>query len=143
MYDPKRGYPVVVPCVLYDDLPAAVEWISRTLDFREVVRASLPDGWTGHSELERDGLILLLGRRGGQLGDSSSITQVYVDDVDTRCQQAVLGGGCVLDEPGERPWGVRQAVVADPEGQRWVLTQHIKDTEPSDWYGTVLGPVPG
>jgi hypothetical protein len=23
VYDPKRGYPTVVPCILYDDLPAA------------------------------------------------------------------------------------------------------------------------
>jgi uncharacterized glyoxalase superfamily protein PhnB len=143
MYDPKRGYPAVVPCILYNDLPAAVQWLSHTLGFREVVRASLPDGWTGHSELERDGFVLMLGRRGGQFGDSSSITQVYVDDVDARCRQAVSEGGAILNQPADRPWGVHQAVVADPEGQRWVLTEHIKDTNPADWYGTVLGPVPG
>lgn len=143
MYDPARGYPSVVPCVLYDDLPMAVDWINRTLDFQEVLRATLPDGWTGHSEMERDGLILLLGRRGGQLGESSSITQIYVDDVDSRCKVAVDHGGSVLDGPVDRPWGVRQAVVADPEGQRWVLTHHLRDTEPSTWYGTVLGSIPG
>jgi hypothetical protein len=27
-----------------------------------MVRATMPDGWTGHSELERDGFVLLLGR---------------------------------------------------------------------------------
>jgi uncharacterized glyoxalase superfamily protein PhnB len=26
MYDPGRGYPVVVPCVLYDDPVAAADW---------------------------------------------------------------------------------------------------------------------
>ncbi len=143
MYDPARGYPSVVPCILYDDLPAAAEWISHTLGFREVIRATLPDGWSGHSEMERDGFILLLGRRGGQFGDASSITQIFVDDVDFRCRRAVVHGGSVLDEPGDRPWGVRQAVVADREGQRWVITRHVRDTDPSAWYGTVLGPVPG
>ena len=78
----------------------------------------------------------------GQFDHSSSITQVYVDDVDARCRLAAEGG-IVLDEPADQPWGVRQAVVADPEGQRWVLTQHIKDTNPADWYGTLLGPVSG
>ena len=36
-----------------------------------------------------------------------------------------------------------QAVLADPEGQRWLVTSHVRDTDPSDWYGTVLGPMPG
>ena len=30
-----------------------------------------------------------------------------------------------LEPPADRPWGVRQAVVADSEGQQWVLTQHL------------------
>ena len=74
MYDPSRGYPVVVPCLLYDDLPA---------------------------------------------------------------------GGTLLDSAAERPWGVLQAVLADPGGQRWLVTSHVRDTDPADWYGTVLGPMPG
>lgn len=63
MYDPARGYPSVVPCLLYDDVPAAAGWLRETLGFREMVPATLPDGWVGHSELERDGFILLLCRR--------------------------------------------------------------------------------
>jgi hypothetical protein len=51
--------------------------------------------------------------------------------------------GSVLDGPADQPWGVRQAVVADPQGQRWVLTQHVHDTDPADWYGQILGPLPG
>jgi hypothetical protein len=96
MYDPERGYQVVVPCVLYDDIPAAVEWLTITLGFREIVRAVLPDGWTGHAELERDGLVLLLGRCGGQFDDASGITQVFVDDVDVRCPVAAAARGTVL-----------------------------------------------
>ncbi len=44
MYDPRRGYPVVVPCVLYDDPVRAAGWLTTVLDMREVVRATLPDG---------------------------------------------------------------------------------------------------
>ncbi|GAB2822908.1 glyoxalase [Actinoallomurus bryophytorum] len=143
MYDPERGYPAVVPCVLYDDLTAVSGWLTEVLGFREVVRAALPDGWVGHIEVERDGFIILLGRRGGPLGDTSSLTQVYVDDVAAACERATSAGGSILDEPAGRPWGVLQAVVADPQGQRWVLTRHVRDTDPADWYGRTLGPVPG
>ncbi|GAB3986547.1 hypothetical protein GCM10029978_102370 [Actinoallomurus acanthiterrae] len=143
MYDPRRGYPIIVPCVLYDDPPAAARWLSAVTGVREVVRASLPDGWVGHVEVERDGLIILLGRRGGQFAGTSSLTQVFVDDLDRACEQAVAGGGVILEPPEDRPWGVRQAVVADPEGQRWALTSHVRDTDPATWYGRILGPVPG
>src|SRR4029077_14991558 len=58
MYDPSRGYPSVVPCLFYDDVPAAARWLCETLGFREMVRATLPDGWVGHSEVERDGFVI-------------------------------------------------------------------------------------
>ncbi|MEO7942502.1 MAG: VOC family protein [Marmoricola sp.] len=143
MYDPERGYPTVVPCVLYDDIPEAVRWLTVTLGFTEMLRATMPNGWTGHSELERDGNVLLLGRRGGQFADSASITQIFVDDVEAACALGISAGGTLLDAAADRPWGVRQAVLADPEGQRWLVTQHVADTDPADWYGTVLGPMPG
>ncbi|MEN3308217.1 MAG: hypothetical protein V7603_4419 [Micromonosporaceae bacterium] len=143
MYDPRRGYPVVVPCVLYDDPADVVGWLTHVLGVREVVRAALPGGWVGHVEVERDGFIILLGRRGGQFGGTASLTQVFVPDVAAACQRATEAGGSVLDEPGDRPWGVRQAVVADPQGQRWALTQHVRDTDPADWFGRVQHPVPG
>ena len=103
MYDPSRGYPVVVPCLLYDDLPAASTWLVETLGFREMLRATLPDGWTGHIELERDGFVLLLGRKGGQFASGSSLTQVFVDDVEAACGRGVTAGGELLDPAGERP----------------------------------------
>lgn len=110
MYDPGRGYPSVVPCVLYDDIPAAVQWLSVTLGFREM---------------------------------PTSITQVFVDDVEAACDLGGSAGGTLHDGPSDRPWGVRQAVLADPEGQHWLVTRHLEDTDPADWYGTVLGPMPG
>jgi predicted enzyme related to lactoylglutathione lyase len=103
MYDPERGYPIVVPCVLYDDPVDAVGWLTDVLDFREAVRATLPDGWVGHIEMERAGFIILLGRRGEESGDASSLTQVFVADVDASCERAIAGGGTLVDPPGSVP----------------------------------------
>ncbi len=143
MYDPKRGYPVVVPCVLYDDPVAAAEWLTTVLQMRQAVRAELPNGWVGHIELERAGSVILLGRRGGLLAATNSVTQVFVDDVAAACGRITDAGGRVLEGPQERPWGVRQAILADLEGQLWVPCEHLRDTAPADWYGTILGPMPG
>lgn len=143
MYDPERGYPVVVPCVLYDDPVAVAAWLTTVLGMRPVLRAALPDGWVGHVELELGGAIVLLGRRGGQFAGTDSVTQVFVDDVEAACGRVAEAGGAVLEGPQERPWGVRQAILADLEGQRWVACEHLRDTDPADWYGTMLGPMPG
>jgi uncharacterized glyoxalase superfamily protein PhnB len=143
MYDPSRGYPSVVPCLFYDDVPGAARWLCQTLGFREMVRATLPDGWVGHSELERDGFLVLLGRRTDSQTPSTSTTQVFVADLAATCAKLVTTGGELVDEAAEQPWGVRQATVIDPGGQRWVLTQHLRDTDPADWFGRVFEPLLG
>jgi len=126
---------------LYDDVPAAARWLFETLGFREMVRATLPDGWVGHCEVERDGFVILLGRRTD--ARTVSTTQVFVVDLDATCALLVTTGGELVDMPVEQPWGVRQAVVVDPGGQRWVLTQHLRDTNPEEWFGQVFEPLIG
>ncbi len=138
-YDPARGYPVIVPCLVYEDPVAVAEWLTAVLGVTETVRAQLPDGWIGHLELAKDGCVLILGRLGGQFDTvTAGLTQVFVDDLDEACARAAEGGR-ILDPPGLRPWGVRQAIAADPEGQRWALTEYVADTDPATWYGRVEG----
>lgn len=42
-----------------------------------------------------------------------------------------------------KAWGLRQAVVADPEEQRWDLARHIRDVAPADWTARQIAPLPG
>ena len=44
------------------------------------------------------------------------MTLVFVDDVDQAAERATRYGGSVVDPPTDQPWGIRQAVVSDPEG---------------------------
>ncbi len=143
MYDPARGYPKIIPYVLYSDPGAAVRWLSDVFGLREVVRFTMPDGRVGHAELEHGGFIVMLGLRGGRFGEVSSITLVFVDNVDATCERAVAAGGAVVDEAKDQPWGLRQAVVADPEGQRWEVSEHLHDVPPEVWGARLLGPMPG
>lgn len=144
MYDPKRGYPAAVPYVLYRDPAAAARWLVEVLGFREAIRFTVPGGGpVGHVELERDGAVLILGLTGGRFGETSSITLVFVDDVDQACIRASQAGGVILDQSRDQPWGLRQAVVADPEEQRWELSQYLHDVVPTEWGAEQLGPMPG
>ena len=143
MYDPSRGYPTVVPCLRYDDPVAAAEWLTSVLGARRMVRAQLPDGWVGHVELQLHGSVILIGRRTEDGTRSASLTQVFVDDVEAACTVAEQLGGSVLEAPGDRPWGIRQAALADPDGHQWVVCRHLRDVDPEQWFGTVFPPLLG
>ena len=144
MYDPARGYPVAVPYLFYRDPGAAARWITEILGFTEAIRFTVPDGGpAGHIELVRDGAVLMLGLAGSRFGETASITLVFVDDVDAACARVLATGGIILDRPADQSWGLRQAVVADPEAQRWELSQHLRDVAPADWGAEQLGELPG
>jgi len=48
---------------------------------------------------------------------------VYVDDVDATYAAAGLAGFETVSPPGDTPWGERIAWVADPDGNRVMLTR--------------------
>jgi hypothetical protein len=77
------------------------------------------------------------------VGEASSVTLIFVDDVDATIDRVAAVGGSIVQEPTDQPWGLRQAVVADPEGQRWKISQHLRGAPPREWGAEQLGPMPG
>lgn len=59
------------------------------------------------------------------------------------CARAVAVGGTVVGEPLDQPWGLRQALIADLEAQRWEITQHLRDVGPETWGAEILDDLPG
>ncbi len=137
MYNPNGGYPKVVPYILYADPAAAIRWLSDVLNLRETVRFTMPDGTVGHAELETGGHIVIIGLDGGRHRPVSSITLVFVDDIDAKYERAMRAGWSSVDEPNDQPFGLRQALIEDPAGQRWEISQYLRDVPPSEWGATV------
>ncbi len=50
---------------------------------------------------------------------------LWVDGVDELCQQ-LRDGGVDVDEPQDRPWGLRTFHVHDPNGYEWELVEETK-----------------
>ena len=140
MYNPARGYPRIVPYLTYPDVEDAVRWLVHVLGFQEMVRLT-PDRMR-HAELRLGTYVIMLGVRGDRFGEVTSITQVFVDDVDQVCNRAVAVGGRVLEDAVDEPWGLRQAVIEDPHGLRWEVSQHLRDVHPEDWGAEVIEPCP-
>ncbi len=147
-FNPARGYPSVVPYVRYEDPATAIEWLSRVLGAREVLRMTLPDGRIGHAELSLGTGQIALGlttepTTGGPLPTRATLpamTLVFVDDVDAAVERARAEGGELVDPAADQPWGLRQAVVSDPGRHLWELSAHVRDVAPGDWGAELVEP---
>ena len=81
----------IIPMLVYDDAPAAIEFLCRAFGFEEKFRFPMPDGRIGHAELTLDGqVVLMLASVYPEMGFASPAdlegvpSQIYcrVDDVD-------------------------------------------------------------
>lgn len=117
---PVRAFPVLYA----RDVEGVAAFYVR-LGFEEHFRLPDPDGAPGFIGLRRDGAELavtteesprmLAGVEPGP-GPRHELF-VYVEDVDaTVAHVAEEGGGSVLREPADMPWGERVGFLADPEG---------------------------
>jgi len=141
VFDPGQGYPSVVPYLRYSDPAAAIDWLSGVLGAREVLRMTLPDGRVGPAELRVGagritvGLAIETGpdRPTPTRSTLSAMTLVFVDDVDAGVDRALAAGGELIDPATNQPWGLRQAIVADPAGHLWELSAHVRSVAPEKW----------
>lgn len=50
---------------------------------------------------------------------------IRIDDVDSVCAELKERGIALLNGPMNRPWGVRTASFADPDGHIWEIAQQL------------------
>jgi uncharacterized glyoxalase superfamily protein PhnB len=150
--NPPHGMPRVVPMISYEDVGAAAEWLCRAFGFRERLRYTASDGTLSHVQLElEDGLVMLgnpdgryvsprrhaetcnVMRRVYETTYVSDGLHVYVDDVAAHYEQAQGAGATILSELEETPFGDHHYRVEDPEGHRWMFTEHVHDVPPEEW----------
>jgi catechol 2,3-dioxygenase-like lactoylglutathione lyase family enzyme len=61
----------------------------------------------------------------GSSGASSFQLTIWVDDTDAVCAELADRGVELLNGPIDRPWGVRTAAFADPDGHVWEVAQQL------------------
>jgi uncharacterized glyoxalase superfamily protein PhnB len=136
MTNPPPGYPRVSPYLLYEDAPAAVEFLQKTFGF-ELRLSQIGAAGRTHNELllGDDGLVML-----GQAGEGfssprtldsfpPSMIHVYVDDVEALHARAKDAGAEVTDLELS-PAGDRRFTATDPEGQIWVFAERVAPENP-------------
>ena|SRR5688572_4896055 len=129
----------ITPYLLYRDGAAAIDYLTRTFGFEEVMRSQSPDGGVGHAELRIGDGHVYLGEPGAEyrnpsaLGGVTVLIHVYVDDVDAHFARAKEAGAEVEGEPEDRPYGDRSYRALDPEGHHWFFAQHLRDVPVEEW----------
>jgi uncharacterized glyoxalase superfamily protein PhnB len=131
------------PMLMYEDGPAAMDWLGAAFGFAERTRWLDDDGRLSHGELVTpggDGLVMLAGtvpayegpRRHREHCAAAAAwsevpwvlngVMVRVPDVDAHFERAKQAGARILSEPEDNPYG-RSYRVEDLEGQRWMFQQ--------------------
>jgi uncharacterized glyoxalase superfamily protein PhnB len=126
----------VLPHLVYNDVEAAIEYLTRVFGFREHYRYGNP----------AQGAQLLLGRAcimlrtaradsdsPGALGKWTQSLTVFVDDVDEHFEHARSGPAVIVENLHETEYGERQYGAVDPWGHHWLFSQHAQDVDPVSW----------
>ena len=130
----------VVPCLSYEDVPKAIEWLCGAFGFTERLRTPPePDGTIHHTQLAvGEGSMILTGipvaeRHGAGSKALAQGPMVYVDDVDAHFERAKKFGAKIVNPPATCPFGERQYSAEDLAGYRWAFSQHLADVNPVEW----------
>jgi predicted enzyme related to lactoylglutathione lyase len=93
-------------------------WITLVADTQPDIGIVLSQPQPGRSEEDGEALAALLAK--GELYP----VHFRTDDLDATFEKiAATPGAEVLEEPADRPWGVRDAAVRDPAGNRLRIEQ--------------------
>jgi uncharacterized glyoxalase superfamily protein PhnB len=143
MNNRSRPQGVVIPTLIYDDVPAAIEWLCRVFGFSVRLVAG-----TTHAQLScgEGGGIMLGAARIEDAGDGSirafeppgdrAVAQsimVVVSDVDAHFARATEQGATIELTLATYPFGERQYTVRDFAGHRWAFSQTVDDVDPASW----------
>jgi PhnB protein len=137
--EPKGRAPVIIPYVLYEDVPAAIDFLERAFGFKEVLRFAGDDGVVSHAEARLGDSVLLMGHPGPAYrnprnsGVEHCMLVADVDDVDAHYERAKAAGATILSEPREEAYGDYMYRAEDLEGFRWQFGTRVKDVAPEDW----------
>jgi uncharacterized glyoxalase superfamily protein PhnB len=130
---------VILPHVTYQNVAAAVDWLSKAFGFVEHYRYGVsPDGLQGAQLRLGEAWIMVNCARAGRsspagAGLSTQSLTVFVEDVEGHAKRAREAGAKIVEEPHVTEYGEMQYAAFDLEGHHWLFSRHARDVAPEDW----------
>lgn len=120
--------PEIIPYLFYEDVPAALAFLSRAFGLTEDMRTGTPSGGM-HAEMRLGNARIMMGGGGSahgmlsarQAGVATMGVFVYLDDVDAHHARARQAGATVEQAPHDESYG-RTYTARDLEGHPWFFT---------------------
>ncbi|WP_430448598.1 VOC family protein [Rhodophyticola sp.] len=131
----------LVPYLVAKDAARAIEFYRKAFGAVEVFKMVDPgDGRVGHAELTIDDSQFMLADEYPDFGAVSPDTiggspvtlHLSTETVNTDVERAVAAGALLLRAPKDQSFGERSAILQDPFGHRWMLSQTIEKITPAE-----------
>jgi uncharacterized glyoxalase superfamily protein PhnB len=145
----NRSVPVdtVLPHIVYENVPEAIEWLTRVFGFREHYRYGEPV--SGAQMYLGNAYIMVRGvREGGvrrgectpaKLEYGTQSVTVFVENVEEHFVRAQSAGAKIVEDLNVTIYGERQYGVEDLDGHHWLFAQHARDVSPDEWGAKIAG----
>ncbi len=139
------GWPRLSTAIYYRNASTMIDWLCAAFGFAVRLKIAGEGSRIEHSEITyEEAVVMVCSERSGAdvkfatqmlspltaAGNTQSL-MLYVDNVDTHCEQARRHGARIVDEPkvhdyGEDYWADRSYGAIDPEGHLWWFTQRLR-----------------
>lgn len=133
---------IVLPHIIYRNLPEALAWLRRAFGFVEHYRYGDPGDSMSGAQIYLGKAYVMVRRAEGravpaQLGYGTQTLTIFVDDVDAHYARAKAAGAKIVEDLHETIYGEWQYGVEDLDGHHWLFSRHARDVNPADWGATV------
>ncbi len=133
----------ILPHIEYQDLAAAIAWLSKTFGFIEHYRYGVP---VSGAQLHIGNAWIMVNQADPgtsspqKLGYGTQSLTVFVDDVDAHFHDCKAAGAKIVEDLHVTEYGERQYAVEDLDGHHWLFSRHARDTSPDAWGATIAQP---
>ena len=127
----KSGNASIIPCLMYRDAPAAIEWLCRAFGFEKHLVVPGEKNTIAHAQLVLGKGMIMVGsvkdseygrsiKQPDEIGGAETQTPyVVVADADAHCQRAKAAGAKVVQDIKTEDYGGRGYSCRDVEGHLW------------------------
>jgi PhnB protein len=145
---PREPYPTLCAALIVPDAPAAIRFYQQVFGAVELFRLHHPrQGNVRHAELLLGESLLLLGEPPLSQDNGSGSApsgpapapctagvrlSLMVSDVEATVKRAVDGGATLIHAPADHFHGYRCALLRDPFGQEWMISQLRESLSPAE-----------
>jgi len=134
----RKEYRAVTPLVSVSDMRRAIDFYVRAFGFKTKQVMDSPHGIM-HAELKLRDVTLMLSPESrpqnalsaNSIGNTPVTLYLLVEDADKTFATAVNAGGRVLMPVMDMFWGDRCGMVADPDGNKWMVATHKSEPTPA------------